>query len=84
VAQRTRVAHKSDEYGFPPIVARRTLDHDTVRKFRDTLLAMPSDDRGRALLKELNLDGFFGPEEEPFARIARALDFVAAREKLPT
>jgi phosphonate transport system substrate-binding protein len=84
IARRTRVAHKSDEYGFPPIVARRSLDRGTIARFRETLLAMPNNARGREMLKELNLDGFLPPEEEPFQRIARALDFVAAREKLPT
>lgn len=84
LAHRTRVARKSDEYGFPPIIARRSLDRAVIDRFRKTLLAMPRDARGRELLKELNLDGFLPPDEEPFQRIARALDFVAAREKLPT
>ncbi len=84
LARRTRVARKSDEYGFPPIVARRTLDRETIANFRDTLLGMPGAPEGRELLKELNLDGFLPPDEEPFARIARALTFVAAHEKLPT
>lgn len=81
---RTRVAHKSAEYGFPPIVARRSLDWDTVTRFRETLLGMPRDAQGRELLRELNLEGFLPPDEEPFSRIASAVAFVAAREKLPT
>lgn len=84
LTSRTRVAHKSDEYGFPPIVARRSLDRSTISRFRDTLLRMPADPHGRELLRELNLDGFLPPDEEPFARIAQAVAFVAAREKLPT
>jgi phosphonate transport system substrate-binding protein len=63
LTRRTRVARKSDEYGFPPIVARRSLDRDTIPRFRDTLLAMPGDAPGRELLKELNLDGFLAPDE---------------------
>lgn len=84
VARRTRVARKSAEYGFPPIVARRSLDNRLIASFRTTLLSMPDDAHGRELLKELNLDGFVPPDDEPFQRIARALDFVTAREKLPT
>lgn len=81
---RTRVAHVSDEYGFPPIVARRSLDRPTYARFRDALLAMSDDARGRELLHELNLEGFLPPDDEPFKRIDRILAFVASRERLPT
>lgn len=84
LTRRTRVAHVSDEYGFPPMVARRSLDRATYERFRDTLLAMPGDDRGRALLHELNLDGFLAPDDSQFAGIVKVLEFVAARERLPT
>jgi phosphonate transport system substrate-binding protein len=84
LARRTRVAHVSDEYGFPPLVARRSLERVTYERFRDTLLAMPRDDRGRELLRELNLDGFVAPDDSRFAGIASVLDFVTARERLPT
>jgi len=81
---RTRIARKSDEYGFPPIVARRSLDRPTYTRFRDTLLAMADDPRGRELLQELNLEGFLPPDTRPFAGIARILEFVSSREPLPT
>ena len=84
LTRRTRVARASDEYGFPPIVARRSLDRDTYVRFRDTLLSMSQDAQGRELLRELNLDGFLPPDEAPFGGIARVLEFVSAREKLPT
>jgi phosphonate transport system substrate-binding protein len=84
LTRRTRVAHVSDEYGFPPMVARRSLDRPTYERFRDTLLAMPKDDRGRELLRELNLEGFLAPDDSRFAGIANMLDFVASRERLPT
>ena len=74
----------SDEYGFPPIVARRSIERSTQDRFRDILLAMPRDPEGRSLLRELNLDGFLPPDESRFAGIARALEYVAAREPLPT
>jgi phosphonate transport system substrate-binding protein len=81
---RTRVAHVSDEYGFPPMVARRSLDRLTYEQFRDTLVAMPNDARGRELLHQLNLDGFLPPDDAQFTGIARVLEYVAARERLPT
>jgi ABC-type phosphate/phosphonate transport system substrate-binding protein len=66
------------------MVARRSLDRATYTAFRDTLLAMPEDARGRELLQQLNLDGFLSPDDAQFAGIARVLDFVASRERLPT
>lgn len=84
LTRRTRVAHASDEYGFPPIVGRRSLDRPTYERFRDTLLEMSQDARGRVLLHELNLGGFLPPDDEPFRRIDRILAFVAARGRLPT
>jgi phosphonate transport system substrate-binding protein len=84
ITRQTRVARKSDEYGFPPIVARRSLDRPTYERFRATLLAMPDDAQGRDFLKQLNLDGFLPPDEKPFAGIARALEYVSAREPLPS
>lgn len=84
LTSRTRVVSMSDEYGFPPIVARRSIERSTQDRFRDILLAMPRDSEGRSLLRELNLDGFLPPDESRFAGIARALEYVAAREPLPT
>lgn len=84
LAARTRVVLKSDEYGFPPLVARRSLPADAVARVRATLLRMSDDERGRALLRELNLEGFLPPDEAPFRSIALAFEYVAARERLPT
>lgn len=84
LTKRTRVAHVSDEYGFPPMVARRSLDRSTYEQFRDTLIAMPSDAQGRELLHQLNLEGFLPPDDTQFSGIARVLDYVSARERLPT
>jgi phosphonate transport system substrate-binding protein len=84
LTRRTRVAHVSDEYGFPPMVARRSLDRAVYQRFHDTLLAMPGDEQGRMLLRELNLAGFFPPDDSRFAGIAKVVDFVSSRERLPT
>lgn len=52
----TRVAWRSPEYGFPPIVARRGIDNTDV--LRRALLEMARTPPGQALLARLNLDGF--------------------------
>lgn len=55
---RTRVLFKSEQFGFPPIVARSDLGRPLSQRIRDALLGMAGDEEGRALLRELALDGF--------------------------
>ena len=80
---KTRVARKSDEYGFPPLVARRSISADEFARMEKTLVEMRDDPGGRALLKQLNLDGFARGDERVFASIAQVVDYVAARQRLP-
>ena len=53
-----RVAWRSPTYGFPPIVARRSLGEAEATTLADTLVAMNSTNDGKELLIRLNLDGF--------------------------
>lgn len=64
LAAKTRVAWRSDFFGFPPLAVRSGLDVDTERRLRRGLLDMTSNGEGRSLLAELNLSGFgdFRPE----------------------
>jgi phosphonate transport system substrate-binding protein len=80
---KTRVARKSDEYGFPPLVARRSIGRDEFTRMEKTLVGMRGDPAGRALLGKLNLDGFARGDERVFAGIAQVVDYVAARQRLP-
>jgi phosphonate transport system substrate-binding protein len=54
----TRVAHKSPEFGHPPIVASALAAPETAQALRGVLTGMNRDPEGRALLARLNLDGF--------------------------
>lgn len=54
----TRVIDRSESYGFPPLVARRSGDVELRRRMQNALLGMREDVDGRALLAELALDGF--------------------------
>lgn len=54
----TRVAQKSDSYGFPPIVAARHVSAETSQAMQNLLREMAHNPQGRALLARLNLDGF--------------------------
>lgn len=79
---KTRVARKSEEYGFPPLVARRSIGREDFAAMQATLVGMSQDPSGCALLKELNLDGFAPGDERVFDSIARAMEFVSARQRL--
>jgi phosphonate transport system substrate-binding protein len=80
---RTRVALKSAEYGFPPLVARHTLDDRRYEAMLAVLVGMSDDPQGRELLKALNLDGFAPPDDRVFDSIVRVLGYVSLRERLP-
>jgi phosphonate transport system substrate-binding protein len=55
---RTRIVWKSEPFGFPPIVAYRTVSGSDFEIFQNALFSMRNDPAGRALLDKLNLDGF--------------------------
>jgi phosphonate transport system substrate-binding protein len=67
---KTRVAWRSERYGFPPLAVRATLASDTEQSLHRALLGMVQDKEGQRLLGELNLSGF-GPFD------ARAFDSIA-------
>jgi phosphonate transport system substrate-binding protein len=68
---KTRVVHRSPQFGFPPVVARATLPADDEAQARRVLMDMARDGEGRELLKMLNLTGFVAGEERLFADIER-------------
>ena len=79
----TRVALKSPEFGFPPLVARASLSQGEFSQMQEALVGMGNDSEGRALLQRLNLDGFARDDPRVFDGIVQALAYVAARERLP-
>lgn len=68
-AMQTEVIWKSRLHGFPPIVATTGADVVKVNALRRSLLGMPNDETGRALLKSLNLDGFIAGQPGIFESI---------------
>lgn len=55
---RTRLVAQSDDYGFPPMVARASMPENEYLALCDALLNMHNDAEGRQLLKTLGLDRF--------------------------
>ena len=82
LTRRTRVAAKSDEYGFPPLVARKSIDEAQFRIMQSVLTSMPGNPAGLSLLGQLNVDGFATPDEHLFDGIARILAYVSTRQRL--
>lgn len=73
---KTRIAARSPAYGFPPIVADRTLPAKDFHSLQQALLAMADDARGRELLKVMNLDGFVLPQPESYRDVQEIVRFM--------
>lgn len=74
----TRVIERSQEFGHPPIVARRDIPSADLGKFREVLLAMQSDADGKELLLQLRLDGFVPGQPSLFDSIRQMASRVRA------
>ncbi|MBC8751886.1 MULTISPECIES: substrate-binding domain-containing protein [Paraburkholderia] len=61
-----RVAWRSPQYGFPPIVARRSLDEESFLRIQHALVNMKDSPAGRDVLQRLNLDGFVPDGDKVF------------------
>lgn len=61
-----KVAWKSPLYGFPPLVARKSLSVETFARVQTSLISMTEDEDGRDLLQRLNLDRFVIGEDRLF------------------
>lgn len=55
---RVRIAARSDEYGFPPLVAHRSVPEEDFTRMQRLLFDMAKDPEGAQILKRLHLDGF--------------------------
>ena len=72
----TRVAAKSEWYGFPPIAARASLADNDLEAIRHVFVTMDDDDEGRRLLGRMNLDGFVPGEDAWYDKIQQIIRFV--------
>lgn len=69
----TRIFERSPEFGFPPVVAARTLGDGLLQQFQAILTGMGQDPQGERLLKQLRLDGFTPAEPDLFASIGEMI-----------
>lgn len=74
---RTRVVSKSRKFGFPPIIAQRTIRSEDFQAMQQVLLGMVTDAEGRRLLNELNLGGFSQQEATLYDGINELIDSLS-------
>ena len=70
-----RVAWRSQQHGFPPIVTRKNWGSHNEQALLSALLSMNTNDTGRDILKKLNIDGFGEPTLGQYLSIQRMLKF---------
>ena len=67
---KTRVVKQSEDFGFPPFVANRSVVPADFDAMRAALLDMNKNSAGRALLEKLNLDGFIAGSPDLYRRVS--------------
>ena len=72
----TRIAARSEDHPFPPFVAHQTVSESDFQALRRALLGMADDEAGRALLRQINLDGFTLPDAEIYRETRRMIRFM--------
>ena len=73
ITAKTRIAWKSEEYGFPPMVAHRNVPEADFKHMQDILLGMADEPQGRAMLERLNLNGFITGTPRLYDRVAEMM-----------
>jgi phosphonate transport system substrate-binding protein len=70
LTRHTRIIDRSPEFGFPPIVAHRSVPPQEAAAMRKVLVEMPQDLTGKMLLDRLNIDGFVAGERRMYDSVA--------------
>jgi phosphonate transport system substrate-binding protein len=73
VTAKTRIAWKSEEYGFPPLVAQRGVPDADFFLMQRVLMDMKNDREGRVLLERLKLDGFIAGSPNLYDGVAEMM-----------
>lgn len=73
LTSRTRIVARSSEYGFPPIVANRSISKADFAEMQQVLFSMTQDRDGMALLKRLNIDRFAPANAQLYQRVANMM-----------
>jgi len=75
----TRIVSRSQEFGFPPLVAMKKLPELTFQNLRRVLKAMDQDAEGQEILGKLHLNGFVAGDPALYADVENMAQ-AAARQ----
>jgi phosphonate transport system substrate-binding protein len=73
---KTRVATRSAEYGFPPIVAYHTVPAKDFEALQQALIGMSDAPLGREVLGKMNLTGFALPQRKIYQPVREIIRFM--------
>jgi phosphonate transport system substrate-binding protein len=76
LTDQTRIVSKTQEFGFPPIVALDSLDKGKYTAMQRVLIEMANDPDGAKLLKQLQLDRFGPPAPELYREVNKMMQAV--------
>ena len=79
ITAKTRIAWKSEEYGFPPLVAQSNVPDADFLLMQDVLMNMKNDPHGRLLLARLNLTGFIAGSPQLYDRVEEMMRLIGER-----
>ncbi len=71
LTKQTRIVSKSEEFGFPPIVANVSVNAKDQAAMRTTLIDMSKDQEGSILLQRLNIDGFIPGDTRLYKNVVK-------------
>lgn len=78
LAQRTKIIHRSDPFGIPPVVTGPRARPQIVAEIRDLLIGMAADPEGQQVLNSLNIDRFITVEDRIYDSVRQLEAEVAA------
>ncbi len=76
LTSKTRIVTESPQFGFPPIVASRSVSKRDMKALQSVLFSMMESDEGASLLDKLNINGFVYGTDILFASIENMSRFV--------
>lgn len=77
LVDQTRIVHRSDWLGFPPVASPKSLARDpSIARLQRALITMAESEDGRTVLSLLRLDGFQVTEPSLFDGIAVEVEIV--------
>ena len=72
-----KIVNKSDDFGMPPVVIRTALDKKIKERFRNILLNMKQNKKGKIILRNLLIDKFVHPDSTDYSSVRVCYEYLA-------